>query len=75
MSDETNDNKSSDTGTVLISQMVTGAADAAFAIDDHHQVVAWNRSAEKLLGYAAEEVIGLRCEEVLQAVLPGGEPL
>jgi PAS domain S-box-containing protein len=60
---------------VLISQMVTGAADAAFAIDDHHQVVAWNRSAEKLLGYAAEEVIGLRCEEVLQAVLPGGEPL
>ena len=75
MSDETNDNTTRDSGTVLISQMVTGAADAAFAIDDHHHVVAWNRSAEKLLGYAPEEVIGLRCEEVLQAVLPGGEPM
>ncbi|MDH3219876.1 MAG: winged helix-turn-helix domain-containing protein [Gammaproteobacteria bacterium] len=60
---------------LLISQMVAGAADAAFAIDDHHHVVAWNRTAEQLLGYAPEEVIGLRCEEALQAVLPGGEPL
>ena len=75
MSDELSNNTIRDSGTVLISQMVTGAADAAFAIDDHHHVVAWNRSAEKLLGYAPEEVIGLRCEEVLQAVLPGGEPL
>ena len=74
MSDETNDTANGDTA-VLVSQMVTGAADAAFAIDDYHQVVAWNRSAETLLGYAAEEVIGLRCEEILQAVLPGGEPL
>ena len=75
MSDESNDKTTRDPGTVLISQMVTGAADAALAIDDHHHVVAWNRAAEQLLGYAAEDVLGLRCEEVLQAVLPGGEPL
>ena len=75
MSDQTNDYTTRDTGTVMISQMVTGAADAAFAINDHHHVVAWNQSAEQLLGYAQNEVIGLRCEEVLQAVLPGGEPL
>jgi DNA-binding SARP family transcriptional activator len=38
-------------------------------------VVAWNRGAEQLLGYASREVVGRRCAEVLQAVLPGGEPL
>ena len=75
MSDESKDCRTRDAGTVMISQMVTGAADAAFAIDDRHQVVAWNQGAEQLLGYAPEEAIGLRCEEVLQAVLPGGEPM
>ena len=59
----------------LVSQLVTGASDAAFAIDDRHQVVAWNQIAQQLLGYSADEVIGMRCEEVLQAMLPGGEPL
>jgi DNA-binding SARP family transcriptional activator len=75
MTDESGEKKNRKPPSVLVSQMVAGAADAAFAIDDHHQVVAWNQSAEKLLGYAPGEVIGLRCEEVLQAVLPGGEPL
>ena len=62
-------------GIAVISQLVTGASDAAFAIDDFHRVVAWNGRAQDLLGYTAEEVIGLRCEEALQAMLPGGEPL
>jgi DNA-binding SARP family transcriptional activator len=75
MTDKTPEEPAPDKSTFAVSQLVTGAADAAFAIDDHHQVVAWNGIAEKLLGYAPEEVIGLRCEEVLQAVLPGGEPL
>jgi PAS domain-containing protein len=75
MSDEPTQKSARKEASILISQMVDGAADAAFAIDDHHQVVAWNRKAERLLGFAPEEVAGLRCEEVLQAVLPGGEPL
>lgn len=62
-------------GGIAVAQLVQGASDAALAIDDHHQVVAWNSSAERLLGYCQEEVIGRRCEDVLQAVLPGGEPL
>lgn len=60
---------------IAVSQMILGSSDAALAIDDHNHVVAWNRSAERLLGYAPDEVIGLRCAEVLQAMLPGGEPL
>lgn len=60
---------------IVVSQLVQGASDAAFAIDDRHQVVAWNNNAEQLLGYSADEVKGWRCEDVLQALLPGGEPL
>lgn len=61
--------------TSTASRLVEFASDAAFAIDDRHQVVAWNRVAEQLLGYAPDEVIGRRCAAVLQSVLPGGEPL
>ena len=60
---------------VRIRDLVNFASDAAFAVDDRRQVVAWNHRAEHLLGYAPREVIGRRCVEVLQAVLPGGEPL
>ena len=64
-----------ETGSTSVSQLVELASDAAFAIDDRHQVAAWNRGAEQLLGYASDEVIGRRCAEVLQSQLPGGEPL
>jgi len=57
------------------SRLVEFASDAAFAVDDWQRVTAWNRGAEQLLGYAPDEAIGRRCAEVLQAVLPGGEPL
>ena len=63
------------TGMPSVSEMIEFASDAAFAIDDRHQVAAWNRGAEQLLGYAPIEVIGRRCAEVLQSVLPGGESL
>lgn len=58
-----------------VAQFVEGASDAAFAIDDRHAVVAWNRAAVQLLGYAPGEAIGRDCADVLKAVLPGGEPL
>ena len=75
MSDLLHEKPALETDTITVSQLVEGASDASFAIDDRHQVVAWNRGAEQLLGYAPDEVIGQRCEEVLQSVLPGGEPL
>jgi PAS domain S-box-containing protein len=56
-------------------RLVQFASDAAFVVDDRQRVAAWNRGAEQLLGYAPEEAIGRRCAEVLQSVLPGGEPL
>ena len=55
--------------------MVDHASDAAFAIDDGLNITAWNRGAQRLLGYAPSEVIDRHCSEIIRAVLPGGEPL
>mgnify|MGYP001259583685 CR=1 FL=1 len=75
MFDSLPDKPELETGSATVPQMVEFASDAAFAIDDRHRVTAWNRSAEQLLGYAPDEVIGRNCAEVLQSLLPGGEPL
>ncbi len=57
------------------SDLVEFASDAAFAIDADSKIVAWNTLAEQLLGYTPCEAIGRPCRDVLQATLPGGEPL
>ncbi len=75
MCDSTPAGHAQELDAVSVSQLVELASDAALAINDRNQITAWNRGAEQLLGYAADEVIGRRCAEVLQAVLPGGEPL
>ncbi len=55
--------------------LVDCASDAAFAIDRSLTIVSWNRAARQSLGYAATEVIGQHCSDVLQAVYAHGEPL
>lgn len=40
--------------------------DGAFATDGEGKVLLWNRSAERLLGYKAAEILGRRCYEVFQ---------
>jgi DNA-binding CsgD family transcriptional regulator len=37
----------------------------AFATDDRHRIVFWNKGAERLLGRAAKEALGYRCHEVM----------
>jgi len=55
--------------------LVEGASDAALAIDTDAKIVFWNDRAQQLLGYTPSEVIGRHCGDVLQASLPGSEPL
>ncbi len=55
--------------------LVDYASDAAFAIDGGRRIIAWNDRVRRLLGYTRHEVIGKQCSDVLQAVLPDGEPL
>ncbi len=57
------------------SELVDYASDAAFVIDVDARIVAWNATAQQLLGYSSSEAIGLHCGEVLQGTLPGGESL
>ena len=45
-----------------------GSSDAIVATDAHGRIVIWNRAAEKLLGYRADEVLGKACHEVLDGV-------
>ena len=40
-------------------------ADAVFVVDSSRKILLWNTAAEQLLGYAAEEVLGLRCCDTL----------
>ena len=56
-------------------EFVDLASDAALAIDDDSHIVAWNERAASLLGYAADEALDRPCYDILQAILPSGEPL
>jgi PAS domain S-box-containing protein len=40
--------------------------DPVFATDRRNRIVFWNRSAEHLLGYAGDDVVGGACAELLQ---------
>lgn len=39
---------------------------AAFASDQEHRIVFWNRGAERLLGRTARQALGLTCHDVLR---------
>ncbi len=45
------------------------AASGAFAMSQDQTILFWDSGAEQLLGYPAEQVVGLRCNEVPPAGL------
>jgi PAS domain S-box-containing protein len=44
---------------------LVGSTDAVFVVDGEQRLQYWDRTAERLLGYRAEEVIGRPCYEVV----------
>jgi PAS domain S-box-containing protein len=50
--------------TIGLGPALARAGDGAFVIDAEGRIRSWNRSAERLLGYAAREVVGRPCCEV-----------
>jgi len=54
--------------------MLAGAADGAMLVQDG-TVVFWNKAAERLLGYRADEVVGRPCHDVMRGETLGGHPL
>lgn len=58
-----------------LAAMLAGTADGAMLVDLEGKVVYWNRAAERLLGFRAEEVVGRPCHDVLRGETLGGHPL
>ena len=46
--------------------ILNSITDGVFTIDENWRITSWNRAAEEITGYAAEEVIGRPCAEVLR---------
>jgi PAS domain S-box-containing protein len=42
-------------------------------VDDRQRIIGWNRGAERLLGYAAAEVLHRSCHEVIAGCGPNGQ--
>ncbi|NWJ41986.1 MAG: PAS domain-containing protein [Geothrix sp.] len=45
--------------------LLEGSPDPVFVTDSHNRLVAWNRSAERLLGYGPEEALGMSCSALM----------
>jgi PAS domain S-box-containing protein len=51
---------------VAVCDALTLSPDAVFVTDRHNRIVFWNRAAERILGYTADEMIGTPCSGALQ---------
>ena len=51
-----------------ILDMLNRAPYGAYAVDMSQVIVFWNRSAERIVGFKADDAIGRRCYEVLQSL-------
>jgi PAS domain S-box-containing protein len=50
---------------INIASIVNSSADLAFATDTEGRIVAWNRGAEELFGYAQPRAVGQTCWALL----------
>ncbi|MBK8050343.1 MAG: PAS domain S-box protein [Anaerolineales bacterium] len=56
----------------LIRELLDRSADGAYIIDQEQRISAWNKAAESILGFTAQEVVGANCFQVLGGHLDGG---
>jgi PAS domain S-box-containing protein len=62
-------------GTMDLDALLTTTADGVCAVGLDGRIVFWNRSAERLLGYTAREVVGKPCCDVFVGRDPAGNRL
>jgi PAS domain S-box-containing protein len=55
--------------------LLEGTSDAAFTVTDQGEICSWNKAAEKLFGYYAEEALKKTCASVLQGMGPLGNEM
>jgi DNA-binding CsgD family transcriptional regulator len=56
-----------------IISMLSRSSDGAMLVDPGGTVLYWNKAAERLLGFKANEVVGRPCHDVMQGEMPSGE--
>ncbi len=59
------------TAEALLTALVS-APFGAYAISVDQSIVFWNKSAERILGYSSQDVLGLRCFEVVSGIASKG---
>ncbi len=57
-----------------IMNMLHRTADGAMLADEEDTVVLWNKAAERLLGFRANDVLGRPCHEVMRGETLSGHP-
>ena len=55
--------------TSLMDVVLDSVADGVFTVDPDLHITYWNRAAEEITGYSAEEALGRHCHEVFRASL------
>lgn len=56
----------------LLRDLLDHTADGAYVVDQDQRIAAWNKAAESLLGFTAQEVVGSNCYQVLGGHTDGG---
>lgn len=56
-------------------KLLEGTADATFTVDAEGRICSWNRAAQRLLGYTADEVLHRPCADLLQGLGALGMPV
>ncbi len=51
------------------------ASDGMFVTDDRQRIVAWSSTAQRMLGFSPDEVIGKTCFQVVMGREPDGHPV
>src|SRR5574337_373457 len=51
---------------------LVNTADGSIALDQEHRIVFWNKAAEGLFGFKAEEALGRLCYEVISGRTASG---
>lgn len=56
---------------VKTSAVLSSVADGVYVVDNNRRISLWNRSAEKITGFGAEEMVGRECHQAMKP--PVGE--
>lgn len=56
----------------FLDELLERTADGAYVVDAEQRIAAWNRAAEVLLGFQAEDVIGQPCHQIIGGHTDGG---